>query len=281
MLHRCTILVYCYSMSTSVTLNTEDSRIDYMTAALTYAAEYKGSRKKYKAMVAEFPEVNLKKCMSLCTIRKRVARSITDGKYYGKGGSRAGAGRRRKRVLVEGETRKNTMSRLRMRVLRKETKEAENIWRGHTFPPFLAKLANDGIIVEAITTLASAARVCFSSAQDMSPVYKNGRDLSYINDLIKINKAHGTPTTGQQRRLLFPTAAQRHKEQLSGPIIQLLHSHTHYHTYKQSYTHTCMHTHITHSVTHTLTKTFHCSYGCFHHAHDMLHMKHNLYVCFI
>jgi hypothetical protein len=205
-------------MSTSVTLNTVDSRKVYLTAALTYAAAYKGSLTKYKAMVAEFPEVNLKKCMSLSTIRKRVAKSITDGTSYGKGGSRAGAGRKRKSVLVEGETRKNTISRLHMRALRKERKDAENDWRGHTFPPFLAKLADKIIIVEAITTLASAARVCFSSAQDMSPIYKNGRDLSFINDLMQINPAHGTPTTGQQRRLLFPTAAQKHKEQLSGPI---------------------------------------------------------------
>jgi hypothetical protein len=135
MLHR-----YCYSMSTSVTLNTVDSRKVYLTAALTYAAAYKGSLTKYKAMVAEFPEVNLKKCMSLSTIRKRVAKSITDGTRYGKGGSRAGAGRKRKSVLVEGETRKNTISRLHMRALRKERKDAENDWRGHTFPPILSEI---------------------------------------------------------------------------------------------------------------------------------------------
>ena len=221
-----------------MSLLTDSAKAAYLSKALRYAAAHADEKTRFAAMVDKYPEKKLSQCMSISSVRRRVKAGSTDGTITKKGGSRKGSGRKQLPPIVLGEKRKNSMDRLRIQTSRLDEQKGEETWREITFKPFVKELPNTNRAVNCVLTLASAAKVCFdSNVQDASPIYKHGLDLSYVCDLADVNPLHGTPTTGQQRRLLFPTDRQRHKENMKGQLIHApiftpvrTHTHTHAHT---------------------------------------------------
>ena len=200
--------------------DTVEKKSAYLAEALQYAAAYDGRGTKYQAMLGKYSEEDLRSCMSLQTIRRRVKSGSIDGSITSKGGSRTGCGRKRQVELVTGELRKRTKDRERVRESRQDAKQGERVWRDITFEPVMKQLVGKAAAIGSILTLAKAARMCFNhELQSACPVYQNGKDVSYVRDIDYINPKHQVPTTGQQRRIILPTPQQKHKENLPGLIL--------------------------------------------------------------
>ena len=208
-----------------MSLETVSTKEAYLARALLFAAAHEDEKTRFTAMLEKFSKEKLEQCMSISSIRRRVNAGSIDGAITMKGGSRKGSGRKRLPDIVKGESRKKTMDRERVKISRGDEKCAEMNWISLTFKPGLTKLASKERAVNSIRILAAAVRVCFDTKiQGGSPIYKRGTDLSYVCDLVSVNPHYGNTTTGQQRRIVLPTAKQRQKENLEGPQHSSTHS---------------------------------------------------------
>lgn len=142
--------------------------------------------------------------MTLSTFGRRKKAGVTEARLP-RGGFRQGSGAKRKGDL-EGESRRKYLDKMNKRKIRQDSVFVNTgMYREYTFPPCVTDIS-DLIDKGVIKSLHAFAEYCFHNQTDE---YYN-EDTSFVLDL-----EDGT-STGQKRRVLFPTKKQRDSEQLKG-----------------------------------------------------------------
>jgi hypothetical protein len=126
-----------------------------------------------------------------------------------RGGAREGSGRKKN---ASNKLRRGQRDAERKKQKRLDRKRADNNWRSFVFPPTTEPIQD--ITTEDIKTLREAAILLFDKhSQPNSKAYSTTTvDTGGINDMLDGG------TTGQRRRLLYPTRRQLFTEHLGGQV---------------------------------------------------------------